>query len=75
MAMRVSDKERTPEFSRSVIFTTSDIKAGDAEVLILLFIRFLLICKMVVICVQSVSCRLLRHKYILMKTFDTVEWS
>ena len=56
MAMRVSDKERTPEFSRSVIFTTSDISAGDAEVLILLFIGAVLNCIMIVICVQLVSC-------------------
>ena len=47
MAMRESDRERTPEFSYSVIFTTSDIVSGDTEVLILLFIRALLSCVMV----------------------------
>ena len=38
MAIRDSERERTPEFSRSVIFTMSDIDADDRELLVLPFI-------------------------------------
>lgn len=43
--MRARDRERTPEFSRSVIFTMSDIDADVKEVFVLLFIVILICVK------------------------------
>ena len=62
MAMRVSEVERTPEFSLSVIFTTSESCAVGAEVLILLFI--VLVSEMIEKLVQLVLSRPLQRKYI-----------
>ena len=72
MAIRESDRERTPEFSRSVIFTTSDIGAeADAECVVLFIVRFL-ICIIVATVPLLVKSESLRHKYILKQAFDTI---